>query len=243
VYFSVFDVRQMSTRARTPAGKPATRSGRPARAALSSPTAQSPGRATETSAPAPAGSKRARTRAALIDAAARLIGEKGYHNTTLEDVAAAAGMTRGAIYGNFKDRDELFLAVLEARWKPIVPQFKTGASLKEQMRILADAVIAGAPARRAVALRALEFQLYALTHPQMQARLARYSAEAYTIAERELLKYVPATALPMPAASFVRVLHALIDGLLFERFQSPAEITDELIRAAFEALASGPTRA
>jgi AcrR family transcriptional regulator len=194
-------------------------------------------------APAPAaGGKRARTRATLIEAAARLIGEKGYHNTTLEDVATAAGMTRGAIYGNFKDRDELFMAVLESRWKPIVPQFKTGASLKEQMRILADAVIAAAPARQAVALRALEFQLYALTHPQMQARLAGYSAEAYVIAERELLKFVPADALPMPPARFVRVLHALIDGLLFERFQSPGEMTDEVIRSAFDAIAGAPRK-
>ncbi len=201
---------------------------------------ESPPRPKRPAKPSPAsevGGKRARTRAALIEAAARLIGEKGYHNTTLEDVAAVAGMTRGAIYGNFKDRDELFMAVLEARWKPIVPEFKTGATLKEQMRILADAVIAAVPARQAVAIRALEFQLYALTHPQMQARLARYSAEAYTIAERELLKFVPAEALPMPAGRFVRVLHALIDGLLFERFQSPGEMTDEVIRGALDAIA------
>jgi AcrR family transcriptional regulator len=184
-----------------------------------------------------AGGKRARTREALIAAAARLIGEKGYHETTLEDVAAAAGMSRGAIYGNFRDRDELFVAVLESRWQPIIPQLRSGATLKEQMRILGEAVIAAAPARQTVAIRALEFQLYALTHPKMQARLARYTAEAYSNAERELLRHVPQDALPMPAARFVRVLHALIDGLLFERFQSPGEITDEVILSALEALA------
>jgi AcrR family transcriptional regulator len=185
--------------------------------------------------PAP-GSKRERTRAALIDAAARLIAEKGYHNITLEHVAASVGMSRGAIYGNFKDRDELFMAVLESRWKPIIPQFKPGATLREQMRILAEAVIAAAPARQSAALRALEFQIYALTHPKMQAKLERYSAEGYRLAEQGVLRFIAEKALPIPPAHFVRVLNALTEGLLFERFQSPREITDDVIRSAFDAL-------
>lgn len=187
------------------------------------------------------GGKRARTRAALIAAAARMIGEQGYHATSLEDVAAAAGMSRGAIYGNFKDRDELFMAVLESRWEPVIPPFKSGAPLKEQMRILGQAVIEAAPRRQAVALRALEFQLYALTNPAMQARLAQHSAAAHQSAAAHLLQYVPAAALPLPPAQFVRVLHALIEGLLFERLQSPQEMPDELILAALETLAgAGP---
>lgn len=189
--------------------------------------------------PPAAGSKRERTRAALIAAAARLIEEKGYHNITLEHVAKLAGMSRGAIYGNFRDRDELFMAVLESRWQPIIPAFKAGATLREQMRFLADAVIAAAPARQAMALRALEFQIYALTHPQMQAKLERYSAEGYRLAEQGLLRFLAAKDLPIPPAHFVRVLNALTEGLLFERFQSPREITDEVIRSAFDALAAG----
>lgn len=189
-------------------------------------------------APPAAGGKRQRTRAALIAAAARLIEEKGYHNITLEDVARLAGMSRGAIYGNFRDRDELFMAVLESRWQPIIPPFRMGATLKDQMRFMAEAVVAAAPARQAMALRALEFQIYALTHPQMQAKLERYSAEGYRLAEQGLLRFIPAKDLPIPPAHFVRVLNALTEGLLFERFQSPREITDEVIRSAFDALAA-----
>jgi len=188
--------------------------------------------------PTAVGGKRERTRASLVAAAARLIEEKGYHNITLEDVARLAGMSRGAIYGNFRDRDELFMAVLESRWQPIIPPFKTGATFREQMRLLAEAVIAAAPARQAMALRALEFQIYALTHPQMQAKLERYSAEGYRLAEQGLLRFIAAKDLPIPPSHFVRVLNALTEGLLFERFQSPREITDEVIRSAFDALAA-----
>jgi AcrR family transcriptional regulator len=184
-----------------------------------------------------AGGKRARTRASLVEAAAALIAERGMQELSLEAVVERAGMSRGAYYSNFKDRDELFMAVLESRWKPVKPVFKPGASLPQQMRILAQAVIASVPARQAMAVRALEFQLYALKQPAMRARLAQFSAEAYQNAQAALLEVVPSGALPMPAPIFVRVLHCLMDGLLFERFQVPQEITDEVIVAAFEALA------
>jgi AcrR family transcriptional regulator len=188
--------------------------------------------------PAPGG-KRERTRTALVAAAARLIEDKGYHNITLEDVAKNAGMSRGAIYGNFKDREDLFMAVLESRWQPIIPPFKPGAPLPQQMQILAESVIAAAPGRQAGALRALEFQIYALTHPKMQAKLERYAAEGYRMAEQGLLRFISPQDLHVPPAHFVRVLNALTEGLLFERFQAPREITDEVIRSAFAALAGG----
>jgi AcrR family transcriptional regulator len=200
------------------------------------PKTTSPARPSRTKYPEPGG-KRARTRAALVEAAAALITEQGLQELSLEAVAERAGMSRGAYYGNFEDRDELLMAVLESRWKPIRPVFRPGASLREQMRILAQAVIASVPARQAMAVRALEFQLYALKQPAMRARLAQFSAEAYHNAQAALLEVVPADALPMPAPIFVRVLHCLMDGLLFERFQVPQEITDEVIVAAFETLA------
>ena len=59
----------------------------------------------------PKGDKRARTRAQLLEAARQLVREKGYEHTTLEEVARRAGMTSGAIYGNFKNRDQLFIAL------------------------------------------------------------------------------------------------------------------------------------
>src|SRR5580692_8228918 len=93
----------------------------------------------------PKGDKRERTRAKLVKAAGELVREQGYERTTLEAVARRAGMTRGAIYGNFKDREELFLAIAGTRWAPIAPALKPGATLAEHMRVLAEAVIAAMP--------------------------------------------------------------------------------------------------
>lgn len=54
------------------------------------------------------------TRQALIDAARRLFSEKGYHNVGIREFAAAAGVTRGALYHHFGDKESLFLAVFDA---------------------------------------------------------------------------------------------------------------------------------
>jgi AcrR family transcriptional regulator len=185
----------------------------------------------------PKGDKRERTRAKLIEVAAQVIGEKGYERLTLEEVARRAGMTRGAIYGNFKNREELILAVVSTRWQPIAPAWRPGASLKEQLRLLGEAVVASVPARRAQAVGAFSFHQYALTHEELRARLVETNVEIYRWAEHSLLQAVPESALPMPADHFVKVLHALTDGLLYLRFLTPELITDEVISAAFEALA------
>jgi TetR/AcrR family acrAB operon transcriptional repressor len=89
----------------------------------------------------PKGDKRGRTRAALLAAARDVIREKGYGRTTLEDVAARAGMTTGAIYGNFRNRAELFIALAEAYWPPVRPRVAPDASTSDAMRALATATI------------------------------------------------------------------------------------------------------
>jgi len=182
--------------------------------------------------------KRARTRATLIDAAAAVIGEKGYDRASLEDIAARAGMTRGAVYGNFRNKEELFLALVAAKWQPIVPPLKPGVSLREQMRILGQTVAREARARQGHAAAAIAFHLYTLTNKPMRSRVSRHNAQVYQQLARKLTKVFPAKDLPMAAKHFVRVLDALTTGLLFTYFQTPELISEETFIAAFEALQS-----
>jgi AcrR family transcriptional regulator len=55
----------------------------------------------------------ARTRSALLESAARGLSRFGYGNLILERVASEAGYTRGALYHQFKDKEELALAVID----------------------------------------------------------------------------------------------------------------------------------
>ena len=184
----------------------------------------------------PKGDKRQRTRARLLEAASVVIRQKGFYRTSLEDVAKQAGMTRGAIYGNFRSREDLFLSVLDTRWRPIVP-LKECATLREHLKAVGEAVVAALPARRAQALGAFSLQIYALTHEATRARVAELNGEVYRRAGQRLAARVPANELPMPAEQFVLVLHALTDGLLSLRLVQPELLSENLIVRAFEAMA------
>lgn len=185
----------------------------------------------------PKGDKRERTRAKLLESARALIREKGHENTTLEDIAERAGMTTGAIYGNFRNRDELFIALGHAYWSPIKPQVKPGASFPEIMRALADATIAAIPERRAAAVGRLTGLAYTLTHEEMRAQVREVTAQSYAFGEQWLRAVTKEGDLPIPVDQLVRVLHVMIEGLVFQKLLTPELVPDEIIRAAFGALA------
>jgi AcrR family transcriptional regulator len=185
------------------------------------------------------GDKRDRTRAALIDAAAVLAGEQGFERTSLEQVAARAGMTRGAIYGNFRDREALFLAVAETYWTPIAPTVTPHAPFAEQMRELAKAVIAGLPERSRRAAGAASFQVFALTNKKLRTRLAKANAEIYRQAAAHLHETARREELPTDPMKLVKILHALTDGLTFLHALTPDLIDEKVVSAAFDAVAGG----
>lgn len=92
------------------------------------------------------------TRNSLLDAAERVFYEKGVSRASLSDIAQAAGATRGAIYWHFKDKAELFFAMREDVFAPMVertdsllfsevydnPLDAIEASLQEFFRVLDD---------------------------------------------------------------------------------------------------------
>ena len=84
-------------------------------------------------------------------------------------MARRAGMTSGAIYGNFKNRDELFVALGQTYWPAIRPRMLPNSSFAEKMRALGEATIAVLPERRAAAVSRLTGMAYTLTHEDLRA--------------------------------------------------------------------------
>lgn len=185
----------------------------------------------------PKGDKRERTRTALLEAARALIREKGYERTTLEEVAQRAGMTTGAIYGNFKNRDELFIALGQTYWAPIKPRIEPGASFADVMRALADATLDAIPERTTAAVGRLTGLAYALKHRELRERVREITGQSYELGAEWLRTFERAGELPMPAEHLVRVLHALIEGLVLQRILTPELCPDEVFYSAFAALA------
>jgi AcrR family transcriptional regulator len=188
----------------------------------------------------PKGDKRDRTRAALLEAARIVIREKGYARTTLEDVAQRAGMTTGAIYGNFKNRDELFIALGQTYWAPVKPRVAPGASFAEAMHAMAEAALAAIPDRTTAAVGRLTGLAYALTNEELRARVQEITASSYEMGAEWLRTLVDDRELPMPAEHLVCVIHALTEGLVLQRILTPRLVPDDVFFAAFGALSTRP---
>ncbi len=66
-----------------------------------------------------------RTKQKILEAAARLLAEKGYGATSLDDVAVAAGVSKGTIYYNFTSKEEIY-------WGVVFPRVEASLRLIEQ---------------------------------------------------------------------------------------------------------------
>jgi AcrR family transcriptional regulator len=188
------------------------------------------------------GERRARTQLRLIKAAHEAIGEKGFHRATLDEIAARAGLTKGAIYDNFVSKDELFLAAVvtwttERNRRFAWPDSLTG-TLKARLRRLAEAVIADMPEARLEAPMRAEFLLYTLTHAEMRQRVAESGPLHIAQMRAQLLKFIKEDELSLPLDKFVVLLQALVPGLMFMRSQAPDTVSDETIIAIFESFAN-----
>jgi AcrR family transcriptional regulator len=175
------------------------------------------------------------TRARLVDAAAKVFDAKGYARTTLDEVARAAGFTRGAFHWHFRSKKELLVAVLRAR-------------LDEAVRAKDDlAAAAGSPMafnraqRRRLSERDLddmrgrvllmmEFWLEAARDPELRedARQLKETLREATAAQVESLVAAAGVALPIPSRTVASALMALDDGFALQSFLDPAVRPDEL---------------
>src|SRR5947209_12907442 len=115
--------------------------------------------------------RRALTRTTLIDAAADVFARRGFHAASLEEIAEAAGFTRGAIYKNFENKEELFLSVIERRIEGQLRRFsdafrEQGAATATDVDKLIEiwnAILVADPDWLTLDL---EFRLYAMRNPE-----------------------------------------------------------------------------
>ena len=146
-------------------------------------------------------------------------------------------MTTGAIYGNFKNRDELVIALGQTYWAPVKPGVRPGASFADAMRALGQATLDAIPERRPAAGR-LTGLAHALSSEQLRSRVREITATSYALGA-QWLRTFDTRDLPMPAEQLVCVIHALIEGLVLQRIPTPEPVPDEAIVGAFNVLARG----
>ena len=192
--------------------------------------------------------RRGRTRAELLDAAARVFAERGFHGASVDEVAASAGYSTGALYSNFSGKEDLFLALLEAQIDRFADEL--GEAVGDESTV--DARVAGGAQRwmafldrePAMVQLFMEFWAYAVRNPPVRERLApRYAAARAVVAgliERSACDL--GLELSMPAAELAKAVDALADGLALQRLVEPAAVPDALFGEVLSLLFAGATR-
>jgi AcrR family transcriptional regulator len=185
--------------------------------------------------------RRQRTRERLIAAAREIIAQKGFQAATLDEIAARAGLTKGAVYDNFDSKDQLFMAVVLQASQDRLERFAwptdRSGSVEDRLRRLGEAVIADAPAAVSEAPLRAELLLYVLTHEQMRRRVAEQAPLRLKAVEQRLLQLFSPEELPLSPERFVLLVESLVPGLMFIRAQSPDLAGDEAILELFTGLA------
>lgn len=84
------------------------------------------------------------TRLQILEAARRVFAERGVARTSLEQVAAAAGLTRGAIYWHFANKTELFYAMRDQVHLPLFDRMGAallGKDMEDPLRAVEDSML------------------------------------------------------------------------------------------------------
>jgi AcrR family transcriptional regulator len=163
-----------------------------------------------------------RTRTLLLDAAEEVFAEKGFTPASLDDIAHAAGYTKGAIYKHFSTKEDLFLAVSDRYWRRYFDNFAEVMSTATQIGARELDEIAKRWRKlsrdRGAEHAALghEFTLYLLRNPDARERVAAKRSEVVEALAKfigEGMDRLGGTLL-IPPLVFAQVLIATSDAIV-----------------------------
>jgi AcrR family transcriptional regulator len=117
------------------------------------------------------------TISALLDAAMDLFAKQGYGATSVQDICDRAGLTKGAFYSNFSNKDALFLALLDRSWERRAESIRRALPLGIVLQAGGVEEKLSPPqleAERVWTLVSTEFSLHAIRHNDVATLLVEH---------------------------------------------------------------------
>jgi AcrR family transcriptional regulator len=181
----------------------------------------------------------------LLDAAAGVFARHGYRDATLEEIAAAAGVTKGAVYWNFSGKRDVFLALIEERVdrraRALMGVTEHASREVETAPVVSRGISSFAQEHTDLVLLLQEYWSLAVRDPELR--------EAYTERQRGLRRRLAealearhrTTGVPLtvPSESLATGIIALATGMAQERIADPAEVPEDLLGELLSLLYDG----
>lgn len=185
----------------------------------------------------------------LLNAAEEIFVRDGYEGAQLEEIAAIAGRTKGAVYAHFESKEDLFLALFERRTREYVDRLiasLTTCTTRRQSLEAFRGFYVSLASDRAWPILTLEFKLFSLRHPGSKERL-RKAYEMITPAGNDSFQQQVFGSLS-PARQkdhnlALLSLGPIVSGLMLDSHFEPEVLTENALRRilgrVFDALFPG----
>jgi len=188
--------------------------------------------------------RRRLTREQLLISALEVFEERGYADSSLEEIAERAGFTRKAVYSNFSGKAELLLEIVERRFQSHIDQVERilGEGPAERQAVDLGAVFSVYFSReRAWEKLFFEFCSVASRDEEIGSRFRARFREAKRAITRlvEEERRKSGTELTMPTERFVNGIFALFSGISMEKLIDPDETDDALFGEMLGLIAAG----
>jgi AcrR family transcriptional regulator len=190
--------------------------------------------------------KRQANRARILQAARKVFGRSGYYGATIEEIGDEAGLSNGAVYYNFENKEDLFLALL-GEWRAELIRDLQSAfggdraptrAPREQLQDEVRQVLRALGPSREWQLLLLEFVTYAARNSGFRRRFVSGRAEFKTALANALQQRVAELGLELalPADQLTLLVVAIVNGLAVDQLTDPGAVPDELVGRVVAAL-------
>jgi AcrR family transcriptional regulator len=170
---------------------------------------------------------RAETRDRILQAAGEVFTSRGYDGASLDQVAAAAGLTKGAVYSSFSGKDELFFALvadrLDQRLAVVADAVDGQRDLRQLLDEAEDDLAPLFTTQRDWQLLFIECWTRAVRDPERRAEWARQRRAARAVIADFFERHAAAAGdpLPAPAEDLAVAAMGLSNGLAMEYIADP----------------------
>jgi AcrR family transcriptional regulator len=182
----------------------------------------------------------------LLEAALQVFAERGYRDSSVDEIAERAGYSKGALYWHFSSKDDLFFALLEERidrpWHEAIELLGSATPERDMAPEASRRFVEMLRGQREMLLINHEYWSQAVRDPKLGARYARRQAKLRTALAKAItarLEHLGAPPLDTPAEELATVFMSLASGLAQEKLVEPAAVPDDLLGNTFALIYAG----
>jgi AcrR family transcriptional regulator len=207
-------------------------------------TKRGPGRIDRRSRAARAEGREARDE--LLTAALKVFARRGYRQAGVDEIAAAAGYSKGALYWHFAGKEELLLALLEERidapTREVVALLESAPPERDMSLEAGREFARRLSSQRDAVLLEREYWSLAIRDPELRALYAERQTELRGALARGIearARHLGSPDLPMPAEDVARIVMSIIGGLEVDELIEPGSVPPALISEALALIYAG----